>query len=106
MEIVIKDVKDIQSFKKFDSTFTKIWGDDDRHLYVFKRTKYRDDYEVIKAVKKKNQDGSIVYRYPSSEEFGTYGYYIMGIPSWYSKQRIITRLKQFDESVDTSTLKI
>lgn len=106
MKIEAKDIKDTNTFKKFGATFSKVWSDDERHLYVFKRTKHRTDYEVIKGVKTKNPDGSIVYRYPSSEEFGTYGYYIMGIPSWYSKQRVITRLKQFDESVDLTNLQI
>ena len=107
MEITKKDIKDLNSFKKWGTTFTKIWGDDDRHLYVFKRSGCsRDDYEVVKGVKTKNSDGSIVYAYPSSDNFGMYGYYIMGIPVRYSRQRIVYRLKKFDESVDTSTLNI
>ena len=112
MEIIKKDIRELNSFKKFDSTFTKIWSDEDRHLYVFKRVKIMDDgkeridYEVIKGVKTKNPDGSIVYAYPSSDNFGTYGYYIMGIPVRYSRQRIVSRLKKFDEEVDLSGLSI
>lgn len=106
MEITKKDIRDLSSFKKWGATFTKVWSDDDRHLYVFKRTGVRTDYEVIKGVKTKNPDGSIAYAYPSSEQFGSNGYYIMGIPANYAENRIRNRLKQFDQSVDLSGLVI
>ena len=35
-------------------------------------------YEIVKPVKKKNPDGNIVYTYPSSEEFGRYGWFYIG----------------------------
>lgn len=106
MEIIKKDIRDINKFEKYGSTFSKIWGDDEHHLYVFKRTKNRTDYEVVRGVKKKNPDGSIVYTYPSSENFGINGYYIMGIPENLSKSRIVCRLKQFYSDVDVSNLQI
>ena len=35
-------------------------------------------YEVVKGVKTKNPDGSVVYVDPSSEQFGKYGSCIVG----------------------------
>lgn len=35
-------------------------------------------YEVIKGKKHKNPDGSVVYAYPSDEQFGSYGWYLVG----------------------------
>lgn len=35
-------------------------------------------YEIVRAVKRKQPDGSEVYCYPSSEQFGVSGWYICG----------------------------
>ena len=109
MEIYKKDIETLNSFNKWGYTFTKIWGDDNRHLYVFRRTIKYDrrvitDYEVFKAPKAKNPDGIVVYTYPNSEQFGVCGYYIMGTPTEYARKRIEFRLKELDNSVDLSTL--
>lgn len=33
-------------------------------------------YEVVKPIRKKNSDGSIVHIYPSTSYFGTYGWFL------------------------------
>lgn len=73
-EIEHKDLSTVDSFAKYGDVFRKIWADDEHHVYLFKRNK---GYELICGVKAKNPDGSIVYRYPSAEQFGTNGWYIM-----------------------------
>ena len=103
IKIINKDIKEIEKFEKFGDTFTKIYADDEKHIYVFKRirdyeTKTAISYEVVKGRKVKNPDGSIVYRYPISEEFGMYGYYIFGTED-YCKKRINYRIKCFKEKV-------
>lgn len=32
-------------------------------------------YEIVKPIKRKNPDGTTVYVYPSSEQFGRYGWF-------------------------------
>lgn len=105
MEQIYKtDLKTQKNFRKFGEDFSKIWSDDEHHIYVFKRVKVYnlDDgktkevisYEVIKGVKAKNPDGTIVYAYPSSEQFGKNGYYISGNEK-YCKERISKRISDF-----------
>lgn len=101
-DISYKDLKDIDSFEKFGELFKKICADDDNHIYVFRREKQRPDkmvvsYEVVRGVKYKNPNGSIVYHYPSSEQFGTYGFYIVG-PEEYCKKRIEFRKEYLKKS--------
>ena len=103
-QINYTDLKEQNNFRKFDEDFSKIWSDDKNHIYVFKRVKkYNLDngntkevisYEVIKGVKKKNPDGTIVYAYPSTDQFGIYGYYITGSEK-YCKERISKRISDF-----------
>lgn len=99
-QINYTDLKEQNSFRKFDEDFSKIWSDDEHHIYVFKRVKKYESgkdsisYEVIKGIKRKNPDGTIVYTYPSSEQFGKNGYYITGSEK-YCKERISKRISDF-----------
>lgn len=114
MEIIKKDISTLQSFNKYGREYSKIWSNDEQHLYVFKVTKTYNredgsqlvvtDYEVVKGMKVKNPDGSIVYAYPNTESFGTYGYFINGFPSCYAKERIVKRLMDFNPKVETYDL--
>ena len=97
MKIFYPDIKEQNEFKKYGEQFRKIFADDEKHIYVFSRN--NTDYEVIQGVKKKNPDGNIVYAYPSSEQFGSYGYYITGRNKDYAYDRICYRLEGFDEDV-------
>lgn len=107
-----QDISTTNVFRKYDKDYTKIWGDDDRHLYVFQVfKKYPSgievtDYEVVKGIKYKNPDGSIVYVYPSAERFGSYGYYIQGQVKSYAYERIVKRLKDLSPDVDLSNFKL
>lgn len=109
IEIYLKDVKEQDKFEKFGEEFTKIFGNDEKHIYVFKRVKETElgnktNYEVIKGVKFKNPDGSIVYIYPKSQQFGVYGYYILGYNPQYAYDRIVYRLRKFDTDVEQEFL--
>lgn len=102
VDINLRDIKDYDSFEKFGELFMKIYADDNNHIYVFRREKKcvettKISYEVVKGVKIKNSNGTIVYSYPSSEKFGVYGFYIVG-PEDYCKKRIEYRKDYFKKS--------
>lgn len=74
---------DISEKKEFtfdgDTLKQKYCYDEDKHIYVYERYNHRGrlfGYELVRGVRHKNPDGSIVYLYPCSEQFGTYGYFI------------------------------
>ena len=101
MKIYHQELKENNNFEKFGEQFTKIFGNDEKHIYIYKRNKNNKifSYEVIKGVKHKNPDGNYVYAYPSSEQFGTYGFYIMGGNKNYALKRICYHLNDFDADV-------
>ena len=80
--ISIKDIKDKKTFKRIGYTYTQVLADDENHVYLYKMEKkgmidcYH--YELVKGKKHKNPDGTIVYMYPGDEDFGTYGWFILG----------------------------
>ena len=78
-KIEYTDLKNLNDFEKYGDKFTKIYADDENHIYIYKRVSRYGvaAFELVKGVKAKNPDGSIVYRYPSSEQFGISGWYIM-----------------------------
>ena len=74
MEFERRDLKDYDSFEKFGDVFTKIYANDDKHVYVFRREKKcngtsKVSYEVVKGVKYKKSNGTSVFAYPTSERF-------------------------------------
>lgn len=75
-----KDIKEKKEFKFQCDTLKQLeCSDVTKNIYVYERYNQSGrlfGYEVVKGVKHKNPDGSIVYSYPSSEQFGTYGYFI------------------------------
>lgn len=82
-------IEGIETFTKYGDIFTKVYSDDINHLYVFERTpkdKTRkiqyQHFEVVKAFKSRNPDGSIVYTYPGDEAWGTYGWTYTGSRAW------------------------
>ena len=85
MKIFKTDIKDKNEFNRIGYHYTKVYADDENHIYVF-RMKHNDkklempysEYELVKGVKVKNPDGNYVYRYPSDEEFGTSGWFYLG----------------------------
>ena len=97
-----KDIKEQNEFSKYDERFTKVFSNDEKHIYVFRRERTDKpivNYEVVKGVKYKNPDGNIVYIYPPSKEFGVYGWYVMGSNKDYAYKRISFHLNNLDEDV-------
>ena len=78
--IDLHDISTLTEFKVGKDTLTKErCVDEERHMYLFKRTNSQGiliGYELVRGVRRKNPDGSIVYIYPSSSLFGNYAYYI------------------------------
>ena len=77
MKIFAKDISEKKVFEAYGDTLKlKECVDPEKHIYIYER--YCEGrlicYEVVKARKTKNPDGTIVYRYPQNEEWGTHGY--------------------------------
>ena len=70
MNVNYKDFK--REFTKYGDNFKCIAEKDD--IYIFERITIGDNthngYEVVKMVKRKNKDGSVVMSYPQSSEWG------------------------------------
>lgn len=67
-QIFKNDISERQTFKMFGETFTLIARNIEHNTYLYKRS--GGGYEIVKPVKRKNPDGTTVYVYPSSEQFG------------------------------------
>lgn len=79
IRIVIKDISEVKTFEKYGDIFNQIKHNEETGWWLYERTNKetgKKHYEVVRGVKKKNPDGTIVYAYPSSEMWGTYGYTI------------------------------
>lgn len=81
MEAIIR--KDISQETEFtfhgDTIKLERCLDYDKHIYLFSRHNSkgrRIGYEIVRGVKTKGEDGNTVYAYPSTSQFGQYGYYI------------------------------
>ena len=79
-EIVSTDISEKKEFTfEGDTLKQKYCYDEEKHIWVYERYNRNGrliGYELVKGKKKKNPGGSEVYIYPSSEEFGTRGYFI------------------------------
>ena len=78
---VRKDISEKMTFRRAGCDYQNIVFNEEHHCGIWKMSKEIDGvvkdmgYEVVKGVKKKNPDGSIVYVYPVDEQFGVYGFY-------------------------------
>ena len=77
-KVTYKDITEIQHFEKWGEKFDLEQSWDKQHVYLYRR---RYGWELVQAVKTKNPDGSIVYRYPSTNEWGKYGWSIQSLES-------------------------
>lgn len=71
LEIYRKDLQ--KTFTKYGDTFTQIAHNPNLNTYIYERINDKgrhNGYEVIKPKRFKNPDGSIVYVYPSENEWG------------------------------------
>lgn len=80
MKIYSKDISDKKEFT-FDGERLKLNRclDEESHIYLFERYNSAGmlyAYELVRGIRHKNPDGQIVYVYPSSEQFGRYGFFI------------------------------
>lgn len=101
-EIKKTDIRDKKEFNRAGYHYTQVRADDEKHIYLYEMVPIDFDtphkhYEVVKGIKRKNPDGSIVWMYPSDEMFGVYGYYICG-PEDYCRKKIAARWEQFEKN--------
>lgn len=66
----MKDISELDEFRKYGETFKLIKKVDSTKTFLFERDKC---YEIVRAKKFTNPDGSVVWVYPSSEQWGAYG---------------------------------
>lgn len=72
-----KDISTLKEFDKFGDHFIQTRHNPDTGWYLYERCgNGRTSFEIVKGMKRKNPDGSIVYSYPNTESWGTYGYTI------------------------------
>lgn len=75
------DISEKMEFRRAGYDYKNVVFDAEHHCGIWKMSKEIDGvlkdmgYEVVKGVKKKNPDGSIVYCYPGDEQFGVYGFF-------------------------------
>ena len=96
-EIVRTSIKDKKEFT-FDGSLLRFEAyNPDTNKYLYSRWFGKDSpgygrqmgWEVVIPVKRKQPDGSIIECYPSSEQFGRYGWFY---PPRYSKEDMIESL--------------
>lgn len=83
MEIIVKDISEKKKFKKEGHLFEMV-EDYGHNIYLFHRMGYESwsgknttidyGYELVVGVPYTNTDGTFVHRYPSSNEWGRYGW--------------------------------
>lgn len=80
MEIFRTDIREKKEFRfEGDTLKQKKCYDEEKQIWLYERVNHSGrlfGYELVKGVKHKNPDGSLIYLYPSSEQFGDYGYFI------------------------------
>ena len=80
IKVFAKDIEDKKVFKRAGYDYYQVYADRDNHIYIYEMELdgIHKGYEVIKAIRHKNPDGRIIYKYPNDEQFGLYGWYISG----------------------------
>lgn len=82
-KLFFKDITEKKEFTRNNYSYKMIASDERNHIYLFEITplEWEKDYkqfELVKGIKVQNPDGNYVWRYPSDEQFGQYGWYICG----------------------------
>ena len=95
MSIVAKDISEKMRFSRCGYDYECLYYNQDFHCGVWKMkskgTGRFCGYEVVRGFRYKQPDGSIVYRYPSDEQFGTYGFY------GYDLERLLRHMDEWME---------
>lgn len=83
MRIFKTDINEKKEFTRLGWRYTQVLADKVNHVYLYEMRRPGQRYpryELVKGNKTKNPDGSVVYTYPSDEDFGTSGWHICGSP--------------------------
>ena len=85
-EVFSKDIKERKEFVFQDTVLKQLEYCEETGRYLYGRYWQKDctpdfvgklmGYEIVKPVKHKNPDGNIVLVYPSTEQFGSYGWFL------------------------------
>ena len=72
-----KSIDEKKEFNLEGDTFKFVKKNEKDNIYLYARyhNGYLHAYEVVKPVKAKQPDGSLVFVYPSSSQFGIYGFF-------------------------------
>lgn len=110
MKLRFTDITEKRVFTRLNYEYKMVASDEQNHIYLFEMTpleweKTYEQFELVKGVKVKNPDENIVYRYPSDEQFGQYGWYICGtlercIRDINNKYEELTGNKEFNELLE------
>ena len=81
MEVFATDIKDKKEFGfEGDRLVQKACLDQENQIWLYERYNREGRlfaYELVKGVRKINPDGNVVFKYPSSEQFGKgFGFFI------------------------------
>ena len=88
-QVYAKDIRGKRVFARIGCTYYQVYADHDRHIYIYdiiNQDGIHRGYEIVKGVKHKNPDGSIVYTYPSDEQFGIYGFTTIGTEKTFDSE--------------------
>lgn len=101
IKIQFKDISKLKEFDRAGYHYTCVKADVENNIYLYKMEHIDEpysysQYELVVGVKQKNIDGSVVYTYPQSSLFGSYGWYICGTEEM-CQDRINSRISQILE---------
>lgn len=84
INISIKDISELKEFVEQGTRLVQVEYNETTGRYLYERYHINSPtlgnrlmgYEVVKPPKRKNPDGSVVNTYPSSSQFGSYGWFL------------------------------
>lgn len=75
-KVVYKDFRSIDNFKRCNYDYSKVSQDEKWMVWrLSKNGEYRG-YELWKRIRHRNPDGTEIWKAPSDNQFGRYGWYI------------------------------
>lgn len=84
IKIFAKDISELKEFVEQGTRLVQVEYNETTGRYLYERYYINSStlgnrlmgYEVVKPLKRKNPDGSTVYTYPSTSQFGKYGWFL------------------------------
>lgn len=103
MKLQAVDIKNKKQFKRAGYNYQLV-EDFGNNWYLYEMIRYMDSpikaYELVKAKRFKQPDGEVIYIYPSSEDWGTYGWTITGTEGRCRKRiKELLELKNGENSI-------